>query len=251
MEDAIAGGMAGLVASGVTHPIDTMKTRSITGLGHKFPFYRGFPAVALLSTVGNGLYFGGYSWASEKLEKAGFGDLSTPLIGGAVANLITLIAWVPQDVIKERQQTNNSQQYRTMSSTARHVVNEYGFFKGLYRGFGWSVILYTPMCSLYFLLYESYKKRISSYLNISIDSLAVPHHALGGLVCGAVSAAVTTPVDYLKIRRQVGLPPSSIPFLSRSFARAAAYRVGAIAPNYALTIALWESCRKFVSGVVN
>ena len=249
MDDALAGCVAGLIAASVTHPLDTLKVRKMTGLRlgvGEFTrgLYRGFPCVAVFSTIGNGVYFGAYEWSRVRLQAAGWGDISGPFLGGVAANTLTLVVWVPQDVIKERQQVFSTPQYRSVISSAGALLQEGGVF-GLYRGFGWSFLTYTPLCALYFVFYEAYKKQAAEYLSVSEDALSMPIYAVGGALCGGAAGALTTPLDVLKVTMQVGHRDVRSA-LQHPF-RGLGYRVATIAPTYALTISLWEECRKVVS----
>eukprot|EP01061_Rhynchopus_euleeides_P030616 TRINITY_DN50856_c0_g1_i1.p1 TRINITY_DN50856_c0_g1~~TRINITY_DN50856_c0_g1_i1.p1 ORF type:complete len:269 (+),score=65.03 TRINITY_DN50856_c0_g1_i1:58-807(+) len=249
MEDALAGSLAGLIAVAVTHPLDTLKVRQITGLqlGSMTGLYRGFGCVATMSTVGNGIYFGSYEWAKQRLQSRGFGEIAAPFLGGIAANTATLLVWVPQDVIKERQQVFTSSEYRSVLSSARTLIKSYGP-TGLYRGFGWSFLTYTPLCALYFVFYEAYKKRVAESLQADPEDLGTLLYALGGAVCGGAAAALTTPLDVLKVTVQVG-EGRAWDAARRPF-RGMGYRVATIAPTYALTIAMWENCRQLFAGQV-
>eukprot|EP00659_Diplonema_papillatum_P018228 gene18228-28087_t len=244
MEDAAAGCAAGLVAAGITHPLDTLKARRITNVAGLTGLYRGFSTVAALGTVGNGLYFGAYEAAFERLQREGVP--LAPFWGGIAANTVTLAVWVPQDVLKERQQVLTSDpRYRTGISALRATVGEHGVVAGLYRGYTTSFLLYTPMCAIYFLLYEHYKEAVAGWrFNGNQAGLTLPYYALGGLYAGGVAAFVTTPLDVFKVRWQVGQDVSFAQLIKeRSLMKGAGYRVASVAPNYALTIALWEECR--------
>ena len=210
MEDAIAGAMAGVLAAFVVHPIDTVKTCKMSGLwtgptglsasivhiarheGSR-SLYRGFGAVALFATPANGLYFGVYEAGSRWLEHQGMQGSAIPLTAATIANLAALVIWVPQDVIKERQQVlqvSGDDSYRTILKAARTVIHEGGWW-GLYRGFSTSAAMYTPLCVLYWLLYEDFKVRAVTWASKeNTNELTVPWHFLGGLYPGLPKRAL-------------------------------------------------------------
>ena len=84
-------------------------------------------------------------------------------MAATLANLAALVLWVPQDVIKERQQVlqtgSGASKYRTVFSAAGAVIRE-GGWQGFYRGFATSATLYTPLCVLYWVFYEDFKVQV-------------------------------------------------------------------------------------------
>eukprot|EP00754_Rhynchopus_humris_P020497 Rhum_TRINITY_DN14699_c2_g1::Rhum_TRINITY_DN14699_c2_g1_i2::g.108413::m.108413/K15111/SLC25A26; solute carrier family 25 (mitochondrial S-adenosylmethionine transporter), member 26 len=241
------GGLTGLVAASATHPLDTLKARKITGLRQDSfqGLYRGFGSVAVLSTIGNGLYFGAYEISLLSLKERGYGTVAAPFLAGMAANTLTLSVWVPRDVLKERQQVFSKKEYPGMMSSARRVVALHGPM-GLYRGFARSFLMYTPLCALCFVFYEQFKLSAAARYACSQDELGMALYAAGGGLSGGVAAALTTPLDVLKVTLQVSDAKEGVRDVlgspSRMF-RGVTYRVAAVAPMYALTIALWEECR--------
>ena len=273
----LAGALAGLLASSAVHPIDTIKSQRLAGfwrapgllasLRHSArmegprSLYRGFGAVALFTTPANALYFATYERCSGALRDAGYQGALAPLASAVVATTGGLALWVPQDVIKERQQVLQADHaagrragYRTLLAAARTVHAEAGW-RGFYRGTWTSFCLYTPLCGLYWMLYEDWKARAVGWAGVPHqDDLGTPWHFVGGLWAGGASALVTTPIDAVKIRQQVTAstrPVGAAAVLAQlwregALFRGAQSRVLAVAPNFALTIALWEHCRAAV-----
>lgn len=234
------------VGAGLRHALYQDGVRSL---------YRGFGAVALFSTPGNAIYFGIYETCSRHMHRHMEGPV-VPLVAGLVANLATLLVWVPQDVIKERQQVLGSTSYRTLLG-AVHTVHKEGGWNAFYRGFSTSVYLYTPLCVLYWVLYDDFKTRVVQWSKVaSIDKLPTHWLFCGGFYAAGVSAFVTTPIDAVKIQQQVSSQPQSTwTILMRLWKKRALFRgwqsrVMAIAPNFALTIALWESCYMLMNSLL-
>ncbi|KAK1307164.1 Mitochondrial carnitine/acylcarnitine carrier-like protein [Acorus calamus] len=79
---------------------------------------------------------------------------------------------------------------------ARRIIKSDGI-RGLYRGFGLSVMTYSPSSAVCFLGYGTDHKesvpRISSVMLVQ---------ATGGITAGAVASCITTPLDTIKTRLQ-------------------------------------------------
>ena len=73
---------------------------------------------------------------------------------------------------------------------------------GFFRGLGPAALTWTPYFSIYFTLYESISSRAAS--GVPTDELPFLT-ALGcGLIAGTAAAVLTTPLDVVKTRVQVG-----------------------------------------------
>ncbi|XP_073006403.1 uncharacterized protein [Typha latifolia] len=82
--------------------------------------------------------------------------------------------------------------------------------RGLYRGFGLSVMTYSPSSAVWWASYGSSQRIIWRLLGHSRDSEDVPSQwkivgvqATGGVIAGAVASCITTPIDTIKTRLQV------------------------------------------------
>ena len=101
-----AGAMAGLIASFIVHPVDTFKSRKLSGrwagsqgmvsamsqiARQEGPraLYRGFGAVALITTPANGIYFGSYEAASKWLDDKGVRGTTVLLLTPSLALILT------------------------------------------------------------------------------------------------------------------------------------------------------------------
>ncbi len=125
--DLAAGGIAGLVADAIMHPIDTVRTRlwsqdhpsqaayRYRGLWHGLvdmrkkegvgSLFKGFGSVVLLTPAAHSLYF-----ASYELSKAGMrgvrdprmrpSEATTHLCAGFFANAVGALIWTPMEVVR-------------------------------------------------------------------------------------------------------------------------------------------------------
>eukprot|EP01012_Entosiphon_sulcatum_P008659 TRINITY_DN1474_c0_g1_i2.p1 TRINITY_DN1474_c0_g1~~TRINITY_DN1474_c0_g1_i2.p1 ORF type:complete len:292 (-),score=39.67 TRINITY_DN1474_c0_g1_i2:97-972(-) len=278
MVDLFAGATSGLIAALICHPFDTVRTQTACApnlLGANVfaatwkiykahgagSLFRGFPAVAAFTTPANALYFDMYARTGTYLraQRPPLPDYTIDLISGIVANLSGLAIWVPQDVIKSCQQvTTNEGEYRSATQTARTIVRSEGI-TGLWRGLGASVLLYTPLCGLFFVFYEESKRLMARIHHKPTSALSTPERFFAGLGAATMAAILTTPIDVARTRLQVrGATTwvqkesnSTIPILRALFRgkglvtvlQCMPSRILAVAPNFALTITLWESMR--------
>nr|DAD47315.1 TPA_asm: hypothetical protein HUJ06_017252 [Nelumbo nucifera] len=118
--------------------------------------------------------------------------LTAGAIGGAASSLIR----VPTEVVKQRMQTG---QFASAPDAVRLIVAKEGF-KGLYAGYGSFLLRDLPFDAIQFCIYE--QLRIGYKLAARRD-LNDPENAIIGAFAGALTGAVTTPLDVIKTRLMV------------------------------------------------
>lgn len=206
----VAGGMAGTAVDIGIFPIDTIKTRlqSPVGFWKAGGFrgvYNGVSAVAAGSAPGAAAFFASYEWIKGRLsENSKAEKYASPsvrhMIAASVGEAVACIIRVPTEVVKARMQTDGSASFlNTLQRTV--AAGE------LYRGFGITLMREIPFACIQFPLYEQLK----THLPQPPDPLS---SAACGSAAGAVAAALTTPLDVVKTRLQLGSDANGIPYTS-------------------------------------
>ncbi|KAB1211439.1 Solute carrier family 25 member 44 [Morella rubra] len=134
-------------------------------------------------------------------------------LGGMMASLFSQAVFVPIDVISQKlmvQGYSGHAKYSGGLDVARKVIKSEGVW-GLYRGFGLSVMTYSPSSAVWWASYGSSQRFIWSLLRHGNDPKeAAPSQskimlvqATGGIIAGATASCITTPLDTIKTRLQV------------------------------------------------
>ncbi|KAJ7533878.1 hypothetical protein O6H91_13G069000 [Diphasiastrum complanatum] len=144
-------------------------------------------------------------------------DATAAAISNGVAGLLSSIAsqivFVPIDVVSQRlmvQGTPGSIKYDGGLDAIRKIIKLDGIY-GLYRGFGMSILTYSPSSAIWWATYGSSQRMIWRALGYVGETRLKPPsqgqvvlvQATGGIIAGAVSSVVTTPLDTIKTRLQV------------------------------------------------
>ncbi|XP_009397230.2 uncharacterized protein LOC103982138 [Musa acuminata AAA Group] len=133
-------------------------------------------------------------------------------IAGMSASLCSQAVFVPIDVVSQKlmvQGYSGFAKYNGGFDVARKIIKSDGI-RGLYRGFGLSVMTYSPSSAVWWASYGSSQRVIWKLLGHGNDKENVPSQskivcvqATGGIIAGAVASCVTTPLDTIKTRLQV------------------------------------------------
>eukprot|EP00261_Vitis_vinifera_P035347 XP_019076590.1 PREDICTED: S-adenosylmethionine carrier 1, chloroplastic/mitochondrial isoform X4 [Vitis vinifera] len=175
LEGIVAGGTAGVVVETALYPIDTIKTRlqAVRG-GGKIVWnglYSGLAGNLAGVLPASAIFVGVYEPTKQKLLQIFPENLTAVahLTAGAIGGLAASLVRVPTEVVKQRMQTG---QFASAPDAVRMIVSKEGF-KGLYAA-----------------------KR----------DLNDPENALIGAFAGALTGAITTPLDVIKTRLMVQGP---------------------------------------------
>ncbi|KAK6146261.1 hypothetical protein DH2020_020130 [Rehmannia glutinosa] len=143
-------------------------------------------------------------------------------VAGMVSNLVSCVYYVPLDVVGilflphpcwicQRlmvQGLPGTMPCNGALDVARNVIKAEGF-RGIYRGFGLTAITQSPASALWWGAYGAAQHIIWRSLGYR-DDLEKPCHvelvavqATAGMVAGACSSVITTPIDTVKTRLQV------------------------------------------------
>ncbi|KAI0501120.1 hypothetical protein KFK09_016063 [Dendrobium nobile] len=134
-------------------------------------------------------------------------------LGGMVASISAQAVFVPIDVVSQKlmvQGYSGHANYNGGIDVAQKIIKADGF-RGLYRGFGLSVMTYSPSSAVWWASYGSSQRVIWRLLGHSGQyEQTTPSQwqlacvqAAGGIFAGAVASCVTTPLDTIKTRLQV------------------------------------------------
>ncbi|PON42906.1 Mitochondrial carrier protein [Parasponia andersonii] len=133
-------------------------------------------------------------------------------VAGMTASLFSQAVFVPIDVISQKlmvQGYSGQAKYSGGLDVARKIVRTDGI-RGLYRGFGLSVMTYSPSSAVWWASYGSSQRFIWSVLdngsdfeNASGQKKIMLVQATGGIIAGATASCITTPLDTIKTRLQV------------------------------------------------
>ncbi|KAK2968688.1 hypothetical protein RJ640_013106 [Escallonia rubra] len=213
-EGFIAGGTAGVIVETALYPIDTIKTRlqagsswwrtnspqgPIFGIGWK-PGWSPAITIGIASPPiwASALFVGVYEPTKKKLLKIFPENLSAiaHLTSGAVGGLAASLIRVPTEVVKQRMQTR---QFASAPDAVRLIVSKEGF-KGLYAGYGSFLLRDLPFDAIQFCIYEQLR---IGYKMAAQRDLNDPENAIVGAFAGALTGAITTPLDVIKTRLMV------------------------------------------------
>ncbi|KAK9073860.1 hypothetical protein SSX86_006454 [Deinandra increscens subsp. villosa] len=231
--------------SGTLYPTVLLKTRQQVGVkdtpcfkmavsilrhdGFK-GFYRGF-GTSLMGTIpARSLYMGALEMTKSSVGcatvKMGFSEAKAAAMANAAAGVSAAMAaqmvWTPVDVVSQRLMVQGGKsgggfKYNGGIDAFRKIIRADGI-RGLYRGFGISILTYAPSNAVwwasYSLAHRSIWGRISCHLkkeeNLGCglgckpDSTAVVAvQAASAAVASGVSALLTMPFDTIKTRLQV------------------------------------------------
>ncbi|KAL7104522.1 hypothetical protein ACP275_08G250700 [Erythranthe tilingii] len=201
-EGVIAGGTAGVVVETALYPIDTIKTRLQAARGGGKILLKGLYSGLAGNLVGvlpaSAVFVGVYEPAKQKLLRALPENLSAVahLTAGALGGLAASCIRVPTEVVKQRMQTG---QFTSAPDAVRLIVSKEGF-KGLYAGYGSFLLRDLPFDALQFCIYEQLRL---GYKMAAKRDLNAPETAIVGAFAGALTGAVTTPLDVIKTRLMV------------------------------------------------
>ncbi|ONH90226.1 hypothetical protein PRUPE_8G041700 [Prunus persica] len=201
-DGVIAGGAAGVFVEAALYPIDTIKTRlQVAHAGGKIVLkglYSGLAGNLAGVLPASAIFVGVYEPTKQKLLKALPENLSAlaHLTAGAIAGAASSVVRVPTEVVKQRMQTA---QFSSAPDAVRLILAKEGF-KGLYAGYGSFLLRDLPFDAVQFCIYE--QLRIGFKLAARRD-LNDPEVAMIGAFAGAVTGAITTPLDVIKTRLMV------------------------------------------------
>ena len=195
-------------------------------------------------------------------------------ISGLLAETLSCMLWVPIDVVKERLQVQSNAssgvgKYKGNIHAVKTILRTEGF-RGVYKGYGATVASFGPFSALYFMFYEKLKALSPRVWKVE-DSSQLPFESalLSGAVAGGMASLLTNPLDMAKLRIQVQRGNRTSPAFQfnyrnivhgvseiarkegpRGLFKGAGARIAFHAPATAITIALYEECKKLWLGLL-
>ncbi|KAK4774730.1 hypothetical protein SAY86_009665 [Trapa natans] len=170
-------------------------------------FYRGF-GTSLMGTIpARALYMGALEVTKSSVGGAtvrlGFSDATASAVANAAAGLSSAMAaqlvWTPVDVVSQRLMVDR---YRNGVDAFQKIVCSDGF-RGLYRGFGISILTYAPSNAVWWASYSVASRLIRAGLDRTDSMAALGVQGLSAAVASGVTAVITMPLDTVKTRLQV------------------------------------------------
>ncbi|XP_047939722.1 solute carrier family 25 member 44-like [Salvia hispanica] len=224
--------------SGTLYPIVVLKTRQQVMLNNcpcfKMAasifrsegwrgFYRGF-GTSLMGTIpARSLYMGALEVTKSNVGnvasvRLGLSEASASAIANAAAGVSAAMAaqlvWTPIDVVSQRLMVQGGDKYSGGIDAFRKIVRADGV-RGLYRGFGISILTYAPSNAVWWASYSMAHRGIWSGIGCYFCSKSdenvyrpdgksvVAVQAFSAAMASGASALVTMPLDTIKTRLQV------------------------------------------------
>ncbi|XP_033827826.1 mitoferrin-1 [Periophthalmus magnuspinnatus] len=209
-----AGAVAGILEHTVMYPVDSVKTRMqslqpdpnaqyrsvyealkrIIKTEGIFRPFRGLNITMLGAGPAHALYFACYERVKRPLSDVIQNGRNSHLangIAGSVATVLHDAIMNPAEVVKQRMQMYNSP-YRGLWDCVRTITRTEGI-GAFYRSYSTQLTMNIPFQAVHFITYELMQEQLNP------DRLYHPgSHIVSGAAAGAVSAAVTTPLDVCK-----------------------------------------------------
>lgn len=173
--------------------------------------YSGFPAVAIGGTPATCLYLTSYEISKNKLSSLNLPNWLVHFSAGMLAETIACTVFVPVDIVKERMQVQI--QNTSNNATAPRYRGSWHCFKtilaeerlrGIYKGYGATLISFGPFSAIYFTVYENSKAILLGTDSDKSGRVLSPLETLGcASSAGALASWITSPLDMAKLRMQV------------------------------------------------
>lgn len=191
-----------------------LKTEGVPGI------FRGFGTSAIGSLPGRVLALTSLEVSKDMMFKYTEGlDMSEATrvgmangVAGLVSNLVSCAYYVPLEVVCQRLMVQGLPRTTVCNGpfdVVCKVIKAEGF-RGMYRGFGLTVVTQSPASALWWGAYAAAQHviwRSLGYRDCMDKKLShmemVTVQATAGMVAGACSSVITTPIDTVKTRLQV------------------------------------------------
>lgn len=213
-----------LASSFVTHPLNLITTRQQSGrdtstgnilrdiattattVGFR-GLFRGWMPIAVMGLPSNVLYLVITESSRESLQnriKAIYPNIPALYLDGVqsfassiAANAVSLVPYVPADVISCRLITQQGRENIGALRMAKLIIKESGA-KGLYKGFQVSLIFNSIFSFNWWLAYSQTRRLCVSYKSLADQPLAID--IISGMSAGVAATVFLHPLDTIKTR---------------------------------------------------
>mmetsp|Transcript_19843 Transcript_19843/g.48860 ORF Transcript_19843/g.48860 Transcript_19843/m.48860 type:complete len:322 (-) Transcript_19843:38-1003(-) len=240
------------VEGGVTYPFDVVKTRQQVASPAARPLtsstlgymrliaqaegigslYRGFGWSVIGGLPSEVSFYLSYTILRDAMLALPVGAASPStvyVLAGGLADVVSLVLWVPADIISQRMQIQTMQTeaghgaaslsgacvtthphagHLSGWQVARHLYQSEGA-RGIFRGLGATIATHSPASAIFWLAYEHGKESIGAAARRDPES-SVAVQAGAASLAGMASASITTPLDLIKTRVQCAPSSKSI-----------------------------------------
>jgi len=191
----------------------TIRSEGFRGL------YKGLKVQLVAILPSQVAYIGTLEVTKHYAQKRKFNSYFAHLVSGAMASITSTIISVPIDILSQRQMISGVKY--SLSPLSPYPLNyKYSFsnidamlsiyikegIRGLYRGFGASLLTYTPSSALWWSSYSHCKKRFKNFTDpffVNRFSLEPAIIVLSGVLASITAGGLTHPLDVARTRLQV------------------------------------------------
>ncbi|RIA96587.1 mitochondrial carrier domain-containing protein [Glomus cerebriforme] len=182
--------------------IKIVRNEGITSL------WRGLSPALVMSIPVTVIYFVGYDYLRDSLWtnwKGKYSETYSPLIAGASARTIAATVISPLELFRTRMQgPEGVNGLKEVMKGIQKMAKVNGVLS-LWRGLEPSLYRDVPFSAIYWTGYELTKRYLTYYMRENNIDNKFAISFLSGATSGSIAAALTTPFDVAKTRRQVSL----------------------------------------------
>ncbi|KAI8974483.1 mitochondrial carrier domain-containing protein [Pilobolus umbonatus] len=165
--------------------------------------WRGLSPALIMSVPANVIYFVGYDYLRDMIQPHASvhnKDVS-PLLAGAIARTAAVTIISPIELFRTRlQAATGVNDFKNVWQGVREMVMQDGI-RSLYRGLSPTLCRDVPFSAIYWMGYEEIKHSLEMNRAFNLSDLQISF--VSGALSGMMAAAITTPFDVVKTRRQV------------------------------------------------
>lgn len=119
------------------------------------------------------------------------------MFAASCGEIMACLVRVPVEIAKQRKQALLVKKETSSLQLLYQAFKQEGIRKGIYRGFGITIMREVPFSFIQFPLWEYLKLHWEDFTGLSLNPGSV---AICGAISGGIAAGLTTPLDVLKTR---------------------------------------------------